>query len=103
MGYLLQQRELPRHPGPDSAAAAAILSVLAKPPHPTKPLPPFDWSNLEPLLDNNAELSTSFASIIARYSKSAAVHILKLFLKMVFEFFLNSVSGFFFIRILNQP
>ena len=66
MGYLLQQRELPRHPGPDSAAAAAILSVLAKPPHPTKPLPPFDWSNLEPLLDNNAELSTSFASIIAQ-------------------------------------
>ena len=103
MGYLLQQRELPRHPGPDSAAAAAILSVRAKPPHPTHPLPPFDWSNLEPLLDNNAELSTSFASIIARYSKSAAVHNLKLFLKMVFEFFLNSVSGFFFIRILNQP
>jgi hypothetical protein len=68
IGYVLQQRELPPTPpsGPPPPLAA-ILSLLATPPHPTKHLPPLDWSGLESLVESYShQLVPLFARIIAR-------------------------------------
>jgi hypothetical protein len=64
VGYLLQQRELARPLMSDVGQLATCLAVLALP-HPSRPLPPLDWSQLEHLLDC-AELNTHFVTIVAR-------------------------------------
>lgn len=72
VGYLLQQRELPRPHLSDGGPLAACLAVLARP-HPSRPLPPLDWSSLEYMLDS-VELNNHFVNIIARqapHSRSA--------------------------------
>jgi hypothetical protein len=68
IGYVLQQRELPpTQPSGPPPPLTAILSVLATPPHPTKHLPPLDWSGLEALVESyRHQLMPHFAKIISR-------------------------------------
>ena len=62
---MVQQRDLPRpHLLAGGGPLAACLALLARP-HPSRPLPPLDWSSLEYLLDS-AHNNSQFVNIIAR-------------------------------------